>query len=155
MLSLPLGISFSDQRTAQPIAGIRQAEQALALAHTQLHVILFLQTRRETLSIPEVGLHAGDGGRLPHPATHFLQLLGRESGGASRMVAFGQTRQALEVETSHPVDQGARRVPKQFGSLLATHARSHEQDAVQSVIISGILMTVDFLLEHGTATLRR
>jgi hypothetical protein len=42
------------------------------------------------------------------------------------MVAFGQTGQALQVKATHPIDQGARRVPKESGRLFATHASSDE-----------------------------
>jgi hypothetical protein len=127
----------------------------LALAHTHLHAIAFLQTSGETFSIPESGVHLDHRRRLPHPTAHFLQLLGRESGGTSGMVSFGQTGQALEVKTPHPIDQGAGRVPKESGRLLATHTRSDEQDAVQSVIISGVLVAVNLWLQHSSAVLRR
>jgi hypothetical protein len=70
------------------------------------------------------------------------------------MVAFGQTGQTLQVEAAHPIDQGARRVPKESGRLFATHPSSDQQDAVQAVIIARILMTVNLLLQHSVAVLR-
>ena len=71
------------------------------------------------------------------------------------MIAFSQTTQPLVVKASHPIDEGAGRVAKQSGHLFATHARGHQQHAVQPVIVAGVLMTVDLLLQHSAAVLRQ
>lgn len=108
MLRLSLGIGFGDQRTAQPVPGIDQAEEPLALAHTHLHSIPFQQTRRETLPIPQIGVHLGVRRRLADQSAYFLQLLGRQSSGSPGVVTFRQATQAFGVEAPHPIDQGAR-----------------------------------------------
>jgi hypothetical protein len=154
MRGLPLGVGFGDQRAAQPIARIRQTEQPLALAHTQRHGITLLQTGGEAFPIPQIGLNPHRGWRLAHPATHFLQLLGGQPGRATRMVAFGQTGQPLPIKAPYPIDQRARRVAKEVGHLFATHPGSDEQDAMQTMIIAGVLMTVNLLLQHSAAVLR-
>ena len=56
MRGLPLRVRFGDQGTAQPVASIHQAEQALTLAHADLHPVTFLQTRREAFPVPEISL---------------------------------------------------------------------------------------------------
>ena len=155
MLRLPLQVGFGDQRTAQPITRIHQTEQALALAHAQPHVKALLQTLDQTAAIPKAGVQAGDRRRLAHPPLHGFQLLGREPGGTPGVIAFGQTRQTPEVELPHPVDERARRVAEETSHRLATQAGSDEQDARQSVIIAGILMAINFLLQHSATVLRR
>jgi len=153
MLCLLLGVGFGDQGAAQSIAGIHQPEETLALANTQRELVMFLQARREALAVPEIGIHAKSRGRLAHPSAHFLQLLGGESGRSSGMVSLRQTGQSVEIEMSHPIGDGAWRVSKEPGGLLATHSRSNKQHTVKSVIISGILMAIDFLLKHSPADL--
>ena len=155
MFRLPLGIGLGDQGSSQPITRIHQAEQPLALAHTHLHTVAFPHTSGETFSIPKVGLHLRSHRRLSNQAAHFLQLLGRQTGGTSGMVALGETGQALQVKAPHPIDDGAWRVSEESSDLLAAQTGSDEQDAVQSVIISGVLMTIDFLLQHSKAVLRQ
>ena len=153
MFRLLLGIGFGDQGAAQPIAGIHQPEETLALTNTQVDLVMFLQTRRETFSVPEIGIHAKSSRRLPHPSAHFLQLLGGEPGRSPGMVSLRQTGQPVELKMLHPIGERARGVSKEPGGLLATHSRSNKQHAVEPVIVSGILMAIDFLLEHSPAVL--
>lgn len=153
MLRLLLGIGFGDQGAAQPIAGIHQPEETLALTNTQIDIVMFLQTRREALSVPEIGIHAKSNRLLSHPSAHFLQLLGREPGWSPGVVSLRQTGQPVEFEMLYPIGERARGVSKESGGPLATHSRSNKQHAVKSVIVSGILMTIDFLLEHSLAVL--
>ena len=70
------------------------------------------------------------------------------------MVAFGQTRQPLLVEIPHPVDHGARRIAKESGHLFATQAAGHQRNAMEAMIVTCVLMAVDFLLQHSQAVLR-
>ena len=88
MLCLPLRIGFGDQRAPQPITSVDQTKEALALAHTHLHVIAFPQTNAEGFPIPEIGVYLSGRRRLAHQTSHFLQLLGGKPGGPSGMVAF-------------------------------------------------------------------
>ncbi len=155
MFCLPLGIGFGDQWSSQPITSVHQAEQPLALAHTHLHAVALPHTCGKTFSIPKVGVHLRSQRRLSNQAAHFLQLLSRESGRTPGMVALGETGQALQVKASHPIDHGAWGVSKESGNPLATQTGSDEQDAVQSVIIASVLMTIDFLLQHSKAVLRQ
>ena len=154
MRGLPRRIGFGDQRAPQPITRVHQTKEPLALAHTHLHGMAFPQTNAEGWPIPEIGVYLGGRRRLAHQTAHFRQLLGGKPGGPSGMVAFGQAGQAFPVEAPDPIDQGAGRVPKQSGDLLATQPGSDEQHAVQPVIVAGILMAVDFLLQQRAAVLR-
>ncbi len=153
MLCLALRIGFGDHRAAQPIASVHQTEETLALAHTHLHLIAFPQTNPERFPVPEIGVYLGVRWWLAHQAAHFLQLFGRKSGGPSGVIALSQTGEALAVEPASPLDQRARRIPKQCGHLFAAHSGSDEQHAVQSMIVTSILMAVDFLLQQRAAVI--
>jgi hypothetical protein len=114
---------------------------------------MFLQTRREALSVPEIGIHAKGSRLLSYPTAYFLQLLGGESGRSPGMVSLRQTGQPVELKMLHPIGERARGVSKEPGGLLATHSRSNKQHAMKSVVVSSILMAIDFLLEHSPAVL--
>lgn len=154
MLCLALWIGLGDHRAAQPITGVDQSKETLALAHTHIHLETFLETNPERFPVPEIGVYLGGCRRLSHQAVHFLQLFCRQQGGPSRMIAFGQTAETLAVEPSGPIDHRTRRISKQSGDLFAAHSGSDEQHAVQSMIVTSILMAVDCLLQQRAAVIR-
>lgn len=154
MFGLPLRIGFADGRPRQPITGVQLVKEPLALSNPQGDLVTFLQTPRQCFAIPEIGAQTRLFRWLANQGAHLFQLLGGEAARTPTVIAFGQARQALALESSHPVDHRTGRIAKDARHLFTGHAGGHERDAMQAVIIAGVLMAVDFLLEEQAAILR-
>lgn len=77
MLCLALRIGLGDHRAAQPITGVHQTKETLALANTHLYLIAFTQANLERFPVPEIGVYLSVRRGVSHQAAHFLQLFGR------------------------------------------------------------------------------
>ena len=91
--------------------------------------------------------------RVAHPGAHFLLLFGGEPGGPPGVVAFRQAGQTVLFEAAHPIADRAWRVAEVVGNLFAAQAPGDHQDPVTAVIVAGVGVTVDLLLQHSAAEL--
>lgn len=136
MRGLPLGIGLRDLRSWFAQSKAELAEQSLALAHFQLHPQFTAKKRRQRRAVPHRGGQAELGWigakRLFHPR----QLIVVQATGPARSFAFGQAGQPVGFKALHPVYHRAGRIAQHLGDLWTGQALSHEEHAVESVIVA-------------------
>src|SRR6266850_7618667 len=67
---------------------------------------------------------------------------------SSRSLAFPQSVQAALFETAHPALHGRAVLAKQLRDFSTGSTRAHQQQSMQSVVVTRLLATSDLLLDH-------
>ena len=116
-----------------------------------VYAIGFLNPSRQGLDIPKVDPHPRVTGLLPQYLVDFLEVLLIQPTGPPGTIAFYQPSQPLLIEMVHLIFDGPRCVTQPPRHLWTGHALCYQQDAVQAVIVAGLLGTLDILLQaqHG------
>ena len=124
-------------RLAQPKAEL--PEQALALAHAQLHPVFLLNPGAQRLAVPEVREHADLSRTLPQHSVHHDKLPIIQSPRSPATFPLLQAGQPAALEPLHPVLDAARSVAEQATDLWAGHTLRHQKKAMQAVIVPRFL----------------
>ena len=138
-------------RFAHPEAQL--TEQTLALTDPEVNGEALFEERREGLAIPEV---TGESDVLRTSSKcrlHGLQLSFREPVGASGVNSFGETRQALLVELADPVLNAPGGISEKATHLGGRHPLSHEEESVETIVVSGLVGAADLILQGEDHTL--
>lgn len=136
MRGLPLGIGLRDLRSWFAQSKAELAEQPLTLAHFQLHAQFTTQKRRQRRAVPHRCGQAELGRMGAKCLLHPRQLIFVQATGPARTLAFGQAGQPVRLKALHPVYHRAGRIAQYIGDLWTGHALSHEEHAVESVIVA-------------------
>jgi hypothetical protein len=128
-------------------------EQPTALTFAQENVILLGQMVAEKLSIPQI-LHIA---LLPWTlakivANRFADTLIQRRR-TSRPWRFLESRKAAPLKASHPILDGPWALPEQIGHLVTTESGTHQQDAMQPVVVSRLVGAHDLLLYRDSHNL--
>jgi len=129
---------------AESEAGL--AEQSLTLAYAKLDVIFLRDPGGQRLAIPQVNRHARICRPTAQNAIHFPQLGRAQPRRTPRTLAFGQSRQAPVLKPTYPIFNRPRCVPKEMPYLRTCQSLCYQQHAMQPVVISRFLRTLNLLL---------
>jgi len=129
------------------------AEQPLTLPDPQGDVPLPLQVLRQGLAVP-LPRQAHSAGGLAQDAFEGLQLRGAEARGSARTGFVHQARKPPLLESRHPVRDGSGGITEQLGHLVSAHALGNQQHGMEPVIVAGLLVSPDLILQGQDGTLR-
>ena len=148
MRALQLGVStrYLRARLAQPKAEL--PEQALALAHAQLHPVFLLHPGAQRLAVPEVRGHADLSRTLAQHSAHRGKLPIIQSPRSSATFPLLKAGQPAALEPLHQVLDAARSVAQQATDLRAGHPLRHQKNAMQAVIVPRFLGPSYFVLKR-------
>ena len=147
MRSLQCGIGLSDLGPwlAQPEAEL--TEQALTLAHLELHATFVPEKFGQRRPVPHLRWKAELAGVGPQRYFHLCQLLFIQAAGPARSFALRQSGQPVRFEVLHPVHHGARRVAQKSGDLRTAQPLGHQQNPVQAMIVARGIVAANFILK--------
>jgi hypothetical protein len=122
-------------------------EDALALAHTQPHLVAQAQMSREQLALPQM---TGMTKRLwvasqVTPQRH--PWLGVQRSGSPRTSPVAHAGQSMGFKTRHPALHRPSIFPQHVGDLLAAVAAGDQQQPVQPMVVPRLIGPSDFLLD--------
>jgi hypothetical protein len=125
----------------------RVAEDSLALAHPQPHLVAQAKMRREQLAVPQMTGMAKLLRVTSQVTPQRRPLLGVQRGRPTRTHPVAQACQSMGFESPHPALHRPPIFPKPFGDLLAAVAASDQQQPVQPMVVPRLIGSSDFLLD--------
>jgi hypothetical protein len=125
-------------------------EDALALAHTQNHLIALFKVRGQQLAVPQVPNMTEIRGAATQAALQRGPLLGIQTGRSPWAFTVAHSLQSVFLKSSDPPLYSAPIFAKKIGNLLATLAASQKQQAVQSMVIAPLIGAGDLLLNGNS-----
>ena len=124
-------------------------ENALTLAHSKNHLIALLKVRGQQFAIPQVANMAEIGGATPQVAFQRGPLLGIQTGRPSWAFTVSHAIESVFLEAFDPALHRAPVFAKEIGNLLTALTTRHKQQAVQSMVIPGLIGSRNLLLNQG------
>jgi len=147
MLRLSNRIGTSNHRSGLDQAKLPLAKEPSALSGPQLDAVGSFDMRGQCLPVPQIAAQSEVRRPFSQRSLYFGHLLRTQPAGASRALSFPESRQARLFEATHPVFDSAGRITQQGSDLATTHALSHQQHAVQPVIIARFLVSSNLVLQ--------
>lgn len=126
---------------------IKLTEQALALPYAQLNSKTLLYPGRQCLTIPQVHKHSRVAWFGAQDSIDLLKLLLVQSPRAASSFTLGETGQALPFVSMYPILHRTWRVAQQASYIRAGQSLCYQQHAMQSMVVSGFLRTLNLLLQ--------
>ena len=122
-------------------------EQPLALAHFQFHAEFAPQKRGQRRTIPHLRWQTKLSRAGAQSGGDFCQVGLTQAAWPAGTLSFRQASEAVRLETLHPVYHRAWRVAEHLGYAWARHALGHEQNAVQSMVVTRRVVAANFVLQ--------
>ena len=152
MLGLTQRIGFGDLRARLAATETQMAKEPLALSHLQIHSESPFEKRGEALSIPQVARQSRSFWRLPQYRSNDLKLGIIQASSSPATLVLHQSGQAIALEAPDPVFHSARSVAQQCGNLRTRHALSHQQNPVESMVITRLLAATNLILQSRASS---
>ena len=123
------------------------AKEPLALTHLQIHSEAPPEKRGEALAIPQVARQSRSFWRLTQYRSNDFKLGIIQASSSPATLVLHQSGQPFALEAPYPVFHSARGVAQQCGNLRARHALSHQQNPVESMVVTRLLAATNLILQ--------
>ena len=147
MGGLTVGIGMSDQGPRFTETEAESPKETLALAHADPNRELRLDESRKRFAVPEADRQPRCSWLLSQCPANRLHVGRCQPRRSSHSLTLSQTSKTRPLEPLDPVLDGPRRIPEQATDLRAGHSLSHEEDAVQAMVVSRVERTPNLVLE--------
>ncbi len=140
-------VALCNNRSGFSIAKPKLMKEPLALAYTNIYPITLLKVVAQHLSIPKVLSVAQFTWRLSQVFAKFSADFGRKlrwSAGTGRIL---QSCKSTFIKSLNPVLHRARTMAKPFCHIITGMSLRNQQNAMQSMVVAGILGTYNFLFQ--------
>jgi hypothetical protein len=129
-------------------------KQALALPDPKINIVGLLEMMTEELPIPEVLIISEFQGAATQIPANGLQLPFSQDGRPPTAGRLLQPCKTTVVEPPNPVLDGARTLVKELCHFITVQPAADEQQPMESMIVTGVLGSRDFLLDGDPHDLR-
>ena len=147
MRLLPFGIGVGNQRARLTQPETPLPKQALALAHSQIHLEAPLNPGAQSFSVPQRPRQSHVARRATQDCIDVLQLRRAQTLGASGSFAFDQSGQPFGLKAPNPVFYRTRSVSQKSADRGTVHPLGDQQHSVKPVIVARFFRAANLILQ--------